>query len=131
MRKSPYYGMYFNDQGRSINTDGYANTLPASMGGHKTPFVDEEYLYGNAKKDLVVDYHKDLVDGSIVPEFQEAPGHLRIITINEAIRIQTFHYNYIFKGNKGKIYSQIGNALPCKLAEAVAKTVIDYLNERQ
>lgn len=97
-------------------------------GGNKTPFVDEEYLYGDAKEDWVVDYHKGLVDGSIVPEFKEAPGRLRRITINEAIRIQTFPDDYIFKGNKGKIYTQIGNAVPCKLAEAVAKTVIDYLN---
>ena len=36
MRKSPYAGMYFNGQGRPINIDGYANTLPASMGGNKT-----------------------------------------------------------------------------------------------
>lgn len=51
MRKSPYAGMYFNGQGRPINIDGYANTLPASMGGNKTPFVDEEYLYGKADED--------------------------------------------------------------------------------
>ena len=38
MRKSPYAGMYFNGQGRPINIDDYANTLPASMGGNKTPF---------------------------------------------------------------------------------------------
>ena len=33
----------------------------------------------------------------------------------------------IFKGNKGRIYTQIGNAVPCKLAEVVAKAVISYL----
>ncbi len=48
MRKSPYAGMYFNGQGRPIDIDGYANTLPASMGGNKTPFIDEDYLYGEA-----------------------------------------------------------------------------------
>lgn len=127
MRKSPYSGMYFNGQGRPINIDGYANTLPASMGGNKTPFVDEEYLYGDAKEDWVVAYHKGLMDGTIVSKFKEAPARLRRITVNEAIRIQTFPDDYIFKGNKGKIYMQIGNAVPCKLAEAVAKTVISYL----
>lgn len=129
MRKSPYSGMYFNGQGRPINIDGYANTLPASMGGNKTPFVDEEYLYGEAKEDWVVAYHKGLKDGTIIPQFKEAPERLRRITVNEAIRIQTFPDNYIFKGNIGKIYTQIGNAVPCKLAEAVARTVIDYLLE--
>ncbi len=128
MRKSPYAGMYFNGQGRPINIDGYSNTLPASMGGNKTPFVDEEYLYGEAESDWVVDYHKGLLDGSIVPEFKDAPSRLRRITIKEAAKIQTFPEDYIFCGNKGKIYTQIGNAVPCKMAEAVARAVIAYLD---
>lgn len=127
MRKSPYAGMYFNGQGRPIDVDGYANTLPASMGGNKTPFVDEEYLYGNAKSDWVIDYHKGLMDGTIVPEFKDAPERLRRITIKEAARIQSFPDDYVFCGNKGMVYTQIGNAVPCKMAEAVAKAVIQYL----
>lgn len=130
MRKSPYAGMYFNGQGRPINVDEYANTLPASMGGNKTPFIDEEYLYGNAGEDWVVQYHKGLVNKTITPVFAEAPSRLRRITIKEAARIQTFPDNYIFCGSKGKVYTQIGNAVPCKLAEAIAKAVIAYL-ERQ
>ena len=128
MRKSPYAGMYFNGQGRPINIDDYANTLPASMGGNKTPFVDEEYLYGDAAEDWVVAYHKGLMDGTIVPEFEEAPSRLRRLTINEAVRIQTFPEDYIFCGNKGRIYTQIGNAVPCNMAEAVAKAVVSYLD---
>lgn len=129
MRKSPYAGMYFNGQGRPIDVDGYANTLPASMGGNKTPFVDEDYLYGDADSDWVVDYHKGLMDGSIIPEFEEAPKRLRRITIKEAARIQTFPDDYVFCGNKGAVYTQIGNAVPCKLAEAVAKAVVAYLRD--
>lgn len=131
MRKSPYSGMYFNGQGRPINIDGYANTLPASMGENKTPFVDEEYLYGGAKEDWVVGYQKGLMEGTVKSEFKGAPARLRRITIKEAIRIQTFPDDYIFIGNKGKIYTQIGNAVPCKLAEVVAKVVVDYLKEYQ
>lgn len=129
MRKSPYAGMYFNGQGRPIDVDGYANTLPASMGGNKTPFVDEDYLYGDALSDWVVDYHRGLMDGTIVPEFKEAPERLRRITIKEAARIQTFPDEYVFCGNKGMIYTQIGNAVPCKMAEAVAKAVIAYMQK--
>lgn len=129
MRKSPYAGMYFNGQGRPINVDEYANTLPASMGGNKTPFVDEEYLYGSASSDWVVDYHKGLVNGTITPVFKEAPSRLRRITIKEAARIQTFPNDYIFCGSKGKIYTQIGNAVPCKLAEVVARALKQYLSE--
>lgn len=128
MRKSPYAGMYFNGQGRPIDVDNYANTLPASMGGNKTPFIDEEYLYGDAESDWVVEYHKGLVAGTITPEFKEAPKRLRRITIKEAARIQSFPDDYIFCGNKGKIYTQIGNAVPCKLAEVVARAVIQYLS---
>lgn len=127
MRKSPYAGMYFNGQGRPIDVDGYANTLPASMGGNKTPFIDEEYLYGDAESDWVMEYHKGLMDGTIVPKFKDAPNRLRRITIKEAARIQSFPDDYIFCGNKGKIYTQIGNAVPCKLAEVVAKAVIRYM----
>lgn len=129
MRKSPYAGMYFNGQGRPINIDGYANTLPASMGGNKTPFVDEEYLYGNATSDWVADYHKGLVDGTASPKFEEAPKRLRRITIKEAARIQSFPDEYVFCGNKGKIYTQIGNAVPCKLAQVVANAVTMYMKE--
>jgi DNA (cytosine-5)-methyltransferase 1 len=127
MRNSPYSGMYFNGQGRPINIDGYANTLPASMGGNKTPFIDEEYLYGNAKKDWVVNYYKGLVNGTITPVFKEAPSRLRRITIKEAARIQTFPEDYCFCGNKGMVYTQIGNAVPCKLAEVVARAIVEYL----
>lgn len=129
MRKSPYAGMYFNGQGRPIDVDGYANTLPASMGGNKTPFIDEDYLYGDSKSDWVVDYHKGLMDGTITPVFKEAPSRLRRITIKEAARIQSFPDNYVFCGNKGMVYTQIGNAVPCKLAESVARAVINYLQE--
>ncbi len=128
MRKSPYSGMYFNGQGRPINVDGYSNTLPASMGGNKTPFIDEKYLYGDAKEDWVVSYHAALLANEIEPEFKEAPKRLRRLTIKEAIRIQSFPDDYVFCGNKAKIYTQIGNAVPCKMAEAVARAVIEYLD---
>ncbi len=131
MRKSPYAGMYFNGQGRPINVDDYANTLPASMGGNKTPFIDEDYLYGDAKEDWVVSYHAGLLSKEIEPEFKEAPKRLRRLTIKEAIRIQSFPDDYIFCGNKGRIYTQIGNAVPCKMAEAVAKAVIEYMDKEK
>lgn len=130
MRKSPYAGMYFNGQGRPIDIDGYSNTLPASMGGNKTPIVDEDYLYGNTSENWIIQYHKGLIDKTITPEFKEAPKHLRRITIKEAAMIQTFPDDYKFCGNKGAIYTQIGNAVPCKMAEAVAKSLISYLGKK-
>ncbi len=129
MRKSPYAGMYFNGQGRPIDVDGYANTLPASMGGNKTPFFDEEYLYGNASEDWVAEYHRGLMSGEISPKIGEAPARLRRISIKEAAKIQSFPDDYIFCGNKGSVYKQIGNAVPCGLAEGVARAVVEYLEK--
>ena len=76
----------------------------------------------------MVSYHKGLVEGTIEPQFEVAPSRLRRITIREAVKIQSFPDDYVFCGNKGKIYTQIGNAVPCKMAEAVAKAVIAYLD---
>lgn len=127
MRKSPYAGMYFNGQGRPIDVDGYSNTLPASMGGNKTPVVDEDYLYGDSTEDWMVSYHKKLLEGER-PVFEEAPHNLRRLTIKEAAKLQTFPDDYVWEGSNGKIYTQIGNAVPCLLAEAIGKTVVTYLS---
>lgn len=129
LRKSPYAGMIFNGMGRPLDINGISNTLPASMGGNKTPIVDEALLYGDAKDDWVVEYHRCLLEGKTSPKFAEAPSRLRRLTIKEAALIQTFPEDYIFQGSKSAIYRQIGNAVPCLLAQAVATAVIDELNE--
>lgn len=122
VRKSPYSGMLFNGAGRPINLNEYANTLPASMGGNKTPIIDNDALYKN-KENFVVGYHKKLQDG-YKPKYHTAPERLRRLTIKEAAAIQTFPKNYIFEGTMSSIYKQIGNAVPINLATAVAKVVI-------
>ncbi|GEN34656.1 DNA cytosine methyltransferase [Aneurinibacillus danicus] len=127
IRKSPYAGMIFNGLGRPLDLDGVSNTLPASMGGNKTPIVDEALLYNHANDNWVVNYHKGLLENKVIPEFGEAPSRLRRLTIKEAALIQTFPEEYVFHGSKTAIYRQIGNAVPCLLAEAVASAVIDEL----
>lgn len=129
MRKSPYAGMIFNGMGRPLDIDGISNTLPASMGGNKTPIVDEAFLYRTADDNWVVNYHKSLMEGK-TPEFTQAPSRLRRLTIKEAALIQTFPEDYVFKGSKSAIYRQIGNAVPCLLAQAVATAVIDELDNK-
>jgi len=51
------------------------------------------------------------------------PIHIRPLQILEYARIQTFPDNYIFEGGLGSRYKQIGNAVPVKLAEEVAKEI--------
>ncbi len=127
LRKSPYAGMIFNGLGRPIKVDGYCSTLPASMGGNKTPIIDEEELY-NSKKPWVVEYHQNLWNNNAVPEFRDAPSFLRRLTVAEAALIQTFPIDYKFCGSQSSVYTQIGNAVPCNLGGAVAQMVVDVLS---
>lgn len=126
LRKSPYAGMLFNGQGRPLNPDAWSSTLPASMGGNRTPIIDEAHLYEN-QPSWVEDHHHNIMTGKCISEYKEAPSRLRRLTIDEAAVIQTFPKNYKFKGPQSSIFSQIGNAVPCLLAEAVIRAVKDSL----
>ncbi len=123
MRKSPYAGMIFNGMGRPLNLDGVSATLPASMGGNKTPIIDEELLRNPDAEDWVKEYHGKLWRKEAEPEFGPAPKRLRRISIVESAAIQTFPCDYKFCGSKSAIYTQIGNAVPCHLAQVVATAV--------
>lgn len=120
LRKSPYAGMLFNGQGRPINPDIHSSTLHASMGGNRTPIIDEEQLY-NGKPAWVEQYHKHLMDGGAPYPKDAAPKFLRRMTVDEAHFIQTFPEDFKFIGLKSSVLRQIGNAVPCNFAVAVAQ----------
>lgn len=121
LRRSPYAGMLFNGAGRPLNPLGHSCTLPASMGGNKTPIVDEEYIFLGGSN-YVEEYHQYLLDGG-VPKKGEAPQRLRRLTVDECLAIQTFPKNYAIAGSQSSAFKQIGNAVPCLLAEAVAASM--------
>ncbi|OPX55764.1 DNA (cytosine-5)-methyltransferase 1 [Oceanospirillum multiglobuliferum] len=127
LRKSPYAGMLFNGQGRPLNPDGWASTLPASMGGNRTPIIDDRHLYQGGNS-WVEEYHRNLLKGCKPQGMHEAPSYLRRLTINEAALLQTFPEEYIWCGPNSKVYSQIGNAVPCELAKVVASCLMDILS---
>jgi DNA (cytosine-5)-methyltransferase 1 len=126
MRRSPYAGMMFNGQGRPLNPDGYSCALHASMGGNKTPIIDEEHCYFG-QDSWVEWYHSYLMQGGEPLPLDAAPKRLRRLTIDEALRIQTFPHDYQFIGGQSSIYRQIGNAVPCDLAQVVGEVVRDFL----
>ncbi|MBN3001842.1 DNA cytosine methyltransferase [Vibrio alginolyticus] len=128
LRKSPYAGMLFNGQGRPLNPDAWSSTLPASMGGNRTPIIDEDHLYDN-KDSWVEEHHRQLMEGNLAPEYKQAPSRLRRLTVDEAAILQTFPDTYEFLGPQSKVFSQIGNAVPCKLAEVVARVVLDTIKQ--
>jgi DNA (cytosine-5)-methyltransferase 1 len=125
MRRSPYAGMLFNGQGRPLNPDGYSCALHASMGGNKTPIIDQDHCYFG-QDSWVEWYHGHLMAGGA--PLATAPKRLRRLTIDEAIRIQTFPPDYQFMGSQSSIYRQIGNAVPCDLAQVVATVVANCLS---
>lgn len=52
------------------------------------------------------------------------PQAHRPITIREAARLQTFPDDYIFCGSNVQVAKQIGNAVPCRLAYAIGKELL-------
>lgn len=125
LRKSPYAGMLFNGQGRPMNLDMPAMTLPASMGGNRTPIVDQHEIENPLVKSWIHEYHAHLMNGG--SPNSSIPSSLRRITVEEAAAIQTFPPDMKFYGTQTTKFRQIGNAVPPLLAYHVALAIKNSL----
>jgi DNA (cytosine-5)-methyltransferase 1 len=114
LRASPFAGMMFNGKGRPINLDGLSHTIPASAGGNRTHIVDP--------LGIINKYHADLMAGKR-PRVGQLPD-VRRLTVRESARVQSFPDDFQFAGRQSSRYSQVGNAVPPKLACAVARKVL-------
>jgi DNA (cytosine-5)-methyltransferase 1 len=121
LRRSPFAGMLFNGKGRPLDLERPAGTLPASMGGNRTPIVDQWQLEGRAKESWIVGYHSRLMAGEAPTE--QVPKRMRRLTIEEAAALQTFPDWWKFSGKRSAQFRQIGNAVPPRLAYHVALAV--------
>ena len=124
LRKSPYAGMLFNGAGRPMDLDAPAPTLPASMGGNKTPIIDQQQLEDGSDP-WIVGYHEHLIKGR--SPRKTVPRRMRRITVQEAAAIQTFPHGMRWQGSQSAQYRQIGNAVPPRLAYAVASSIAAQL----
>ncbi|MGH9211838.1 MAG: DNA cytosine methyltransferase [Acidimicrobiales bacterium] len=86
LRRSPWAGMLLNGAGRPMDLDRPAPTLPASMGGNKTPIIDQRQLDQGAEP-WILGYHAHLWAGG--DPWEAAPPWLRRITVEEAAAIQS------------------------------------------
>ncbi|PUA34700.1 DNA (cytosine-5-)-methyltransferase [Paenibacillus elgii] len=59
------------------------------------------------------------------------PFKNRPITAREAALLQGFDLYYEFKGTKGDVRSQIGNAVPPIIGELLGKSIIEYLEKNE
>ena len=54
-------------------------------------------------------------------------GSIRYFTVREAARLQTFPDDYVFQGAWSEAMRQLGNAVPVRLAETIARSVASTL----
>lgn len=129
MRPSPYHGsLLFNGSGRPLQLDAPAKTLPASMGGNATPIIDQDELE-HAVDPWVIGYHARLKQGR--KPNKKAPRRMRRITVEEAAALQSFPLDWKWRGPRGAMYRQVGNAVPPLLAERVAIAIRQALDATQ
>ena len=126
LRRTPYGGMIFNGGGRLMRPDTPSSTLVASMGGSHTPIVDDRLFYGDGES-WSEGYHARLMAGG-TSEGEIVPDCMRRLTIAEARIIGGFPADWDPAGGNSAVYRQIGNSVPPPLAEAVAATVLDILD---
>lgn len=55
-------------------------------------------------------------------------GTVRYFTIRESARLQSFPDNFIFPGSWSESMRQIGNAVPVRLAELLARRLVSVLH---
>lgn len=123
MRASPYAGMLFNGMGRPIDLERPCQTLPASMGGNKTPFIDTDLLANPNAPDWLSATHHALMNGANPNDFV-VPPQLRRITVSEAAALQGFPRDFQFCGSQCDKYKQIGNSVPPPFAYCIARSVM-------
>ena len=125
LRKSQYAGMIFNGMGRPIDLSRPSQTLPASMGGNKTPIIDEHLLKDENAEDWLKQWHSFIMKKEPFDAYSiTVPSHLRRITVSEAARLQGFPDEYEFFGSQCHKFKQIGNSVPPPFAYHVACAVV-------
>ena len=128
LRRSPFAGMLFNGAGRPLNLEAPSMTLPASMGGNKTPIIDQRALEEPRIAPWIRSYHEELWSHGPTAVTSDIPPFLRRLTVEEAAAIQTFPLGMTWCGPRSAQFRQIGNAVPPRLALAAAKAVDTALN---
>ena len=69
-------------------------------------------------------YYKDGCDALV----KYSDSEIRKLTEKEVARVQTFPEDFVFPVSSIQTYKQIGNAVPCKLGEAIATCLLEMFH---
>lgn len=119
---SPAYCM-----GRPIDLSRPCQTLPASMGGNKTPIIDTRLLADPEADDWLVSLHSLVMAGKDLSKMK-VPSFMRRLTVSEAAALQGFPDDFSFCGSQCEKFRQIGNSVPPPFANSIAKAVVSAFN---
>ncbi len=96
--------------------------------------IDMEFPYSRETfKDRYTRQHRDQLCSTIVAHLRRDglmfihPTQRRSLTPREAARVQSFPDTFIFSGNRGLVYEQIGNAVPPEAGRAIGRALTRYL----
>jgi DNA (cytosine-5)-methyltransferase 1 len=117
LRPNPYDGHVYNGGGRPIDLLRASHTILASAGGNKTHWLDAQAI--------AIEYHQHLMSGGL-PRTGVVPGARRL-TVEESALLQTFPSEVRFHGTRSSRYTQVGNAVPCLLAQILADAIREQL----
>ena len=68
-------------------------------------------------------YYKDGAEALVKYNNLFREGSIRRLTPKECSLIQSFPKSFKFEGSDNEIYQQIGNAVPPKMSQAIAKSI--------
>lgn len=118
LRPSPYAGHVYNGGGRPVDLNAPCHTILASAGGYKTHWVDT--------LGIAVEYHRYLKRGG-KPREGIVPGARRL-TVEESALVQTFPKRLKFFGSRSSRYTQVGDAVPPRLAAVLGRALVRQMN---
>lgn len=91
-----------------------------------TTLVEKEIIFEQSLRITNWDRPSDMITATS-PEIYV--NKMRRLSARECAILQTFPDDYIFVGSLNRIYTQIGNAVPVKLAELIAKEILKVLKQ--